>query len=257
MDYSDSYSESSWYSDQYDGSSSDDDNSLAQLVRHNRRSYNWRVDIPIAPYKPGLTLLPKPEWMKSKLEKETELVAPQIVEEEVVVSSPPVAESPWKKIDPTNVSERDPWAFLEPPPKPEPRTAHRDRRRTHDSRNQRRQSGQHQHQQTPVAPSHTSPATGQSPPPISLLSTIDNTDTNRLCKYRSDCRMNKDGRCGMVHTLEEWKPRICRFKNRCSRKMSCGYHHPDVPIKDYLSCMIKRADSIYQKNAILYEKYLR
>lgn len=85
---------------------------------------------------------------------------------------------------------------------------------------------------------------------------IDNSNTNKLCKYKNDCRMNKTNSCTMVHSLAEWKPRICRFNNGCRRKNSCGYYHTEMPLKEYLRLMLNTKDSMYAKNAVLYQKYM-
>ena len=69
--------------------------------------------------------------------------------------------------------------------------------------------------------------------------------------------MNEKGSCTMIHDLNAWKPRICRFDTKCKRKNACGYHHHDVPIQVFLAQMIKRKDTVYNKNAALYSKYIR
>lgn len=85
---------------------------------------------------------------------------------------------------------------------------------------------------------------------------IDNSNTNKLCKYKTECRMNKNNNCNMVHSLAEWKPRICRFNQGCRRKRNCGYYHTDTPLAEYLKSMIHTKETIYAKNSVLYEKYL-
>lgn len=133
------------------------------------------------------------------------------------IQSPITTTNPWKKIEKTQVDE-DPWKFLEPK-KP-----------------------------TVVVP-----------PPAKMEKkkyVIDNTNTNKLCKYKDECRMNRNKNCTMVHSLAEWRPRVCRFNNGCRRKNLCGYYHTDFPIKDYLRMLIATKDSIYAKNSTLYEKYL-
>lgn len=81
-------------------------------------------------------------------------------------------------------------------------------------------------------------------------------ENNKLCKYRNECQMNKRGNCNMVHSVNDWRPRICRFDTTCRRKNTCGYHHSDVPIRIFLANMIKKRDTIYNKNSSLYSKYL-
>lgn len=126
---------------------------------------------------------------------------------------------PWAKVEPAPAGI-DPWAFLEPPPPPPPkREVRRERERKPAPR-------------------------------------IDNSNTNKLCKHKNDCRMNKHNNCDMVHSLQDWKPRICRFNNNCKRKAGCGYYHTNTPIKEYLRLMINTPDTIYAKNSQYYTKYL-
>jgi hypothetical protein len=166
-----------------------------------------------------LTILPKPSFMIRSTDDGNTRTLHDILPQEVAPDRPALT---WKTIeDPVNI-ERDPWAFLEKPIQAKPRNV------SSASNNQNRQHS----------------------------SSFQNVDTNRLCKYKDECRMNRNGRCYMVHSLEEWKPRMCKFLVRCRRKQSCGYHHPDVPIKDYLQLMINKQDSIYAKNASLYSLYL-
>lgn len=148
--------------------------------------------------------------------------------------------NPWK-IE-TAVVPHDPWSFLEPSPPPRPPPPRPERRNTH--RNDRRQNDVHQ--------SLLLPAT--SPPPSRNHHT--NTISNKLCKYGADCRMNKERRCTMVHQLTQWNPPLCRHNTACSHKSSCGYYHTDQPIRVFLGLMIKKKDTLYNKHASLYEKYI-
>jgi len=151
--------------------------------------------------------------------------------------------SAWKPIDTTVQPPRDPWAFLEKPrpvsrPVPNP------------SRSSR-----------PVSLLSSSPNASRSSRPVSLLNPHPTPRTefaeyNKLCKYKDSCRMHRDGNCTMVHSLRDWKPKICRFNTTCSKKTTCGYHHSDVPLREYLSVMIKKKDTLYSKNAHLYQHYL-
>lgn len=186
-----------------------------------------------------------------------------------VSASPAPIISPWKKIEPPSIEE-DPWKFLTPvtpPSSPRRRPSHRDhhhrdrdhhqggggRNNVHHNNNNNNGYGQnrnHHHNGNGNGNNRTNHQNHHE------SSKIDNSDTNKLCKYKKDCRMNEHGKCTMVHDLSEWKPRICRFDTRCKRKNQCGYHHHDVPIHVYLSQMIKRKESVYHKNAALYSKYL-
>ena len=84
----------------------------------------------------------------------------------------------------------------------------------------------------------------------------EDTSSIKLCKYADDCRMNKNGRCSMIHSLDQWKPRECRANQRCQKGDGCDYYHTNTPISQYLAMMMKKKDSIYWKNASLYQKYL-
>lgn len=143
-----------------------------------------------------------------------------------------ITDNPWKKQPqtPSNTTV-DPWAFLDAMNKPETKKmpVHNNR---HTHNHNRQQSQQ--------------PRT-----------TIDNSNTNKLCKYKNDCRMNKHNNCNMIHSLQEWKPRVCRFNKGCRRKNVCGYYHTDTPLHEYLRILINTEDTIYAKNAMLYQKYLQ
>lgn len=138
-------------------------------------------------------------------------------DDSIVESSSPEVKT-WKKLENEGNFE-DPWKFLEDM-KPKPQERHVENRRP------------------PQKP-------------------IDNSNTNKLCKYKNECRMNKNNNCNMVHSLAEWKPRICRFNQGCRRKRNCGYYHTDTPLAEYLKSMIHTKDTIYAKNSVLYEKYLQ
>lgn len=196
---------------------------------------------PPIPHYTGLKLemLSKPEYMMTESKdgdtwgianrrrRHSKFVAPKkrlVLEEEEKKPESPKG-SMWKKIE--VMDRKDPWAFLEEKkPVPKPRVAP-PKERVH-----------HHHSTT------------------SNTSSSQDRDCSKLCKYKDDCRMNKSGRCTMVHSLREWKPRICKFNNRCNKKQVCGYYHADQPIRDFLVQMLKRKDSIYQKNSMFYEKYL-
>ena len=137
----------------------------------------------------------------------------------------PVATNPWKPMN-TNSPPEDPWKFLEEMNKPAP---NKERPTREPRREDRRRT---------------------------ISRPIDNSNTNKLCKYKGECRMNKNNNCNMVHDLSAWKPRICRFNNSCKRKNQCGYYHTDTSLADYLKVMMKMPESIYAKNSSLYEKYL-
>jgi hypothetical protein len=61
----------------------------------------------------------------------------------------------------------------------------------------------------------------------------------------------------MVHTLEEWNPKVCHLNARCKRKNECGFYHTETTKEVHLSTLIKTQDTIYHKNAGLYQKYTR
>lgn len=175
-------------------------------------------------YECPLVLLPNPYTKQYKPEKQA-IEAPEIVHVEPEITG---STTPWKKIE--GLPQEDCWKFLEkpqPPPKKE--------------RERRSPPPNHQRED------RKKPAT---------RSAIDNSNTNKLCKYKGECRMNKNNNCSMVHSLAEWKPRVCRFNNACKRKNVCGYYHTDTPTAEYLRVMIRTADTIYAKNAPMYEKYL-
>lgn len=152
-------------------------------------------------------------------------------------------ENPWKK--PTSpITNIDPWAFLDSLNKPEIKKTINNRHNNNQHRNSNN-NHHHQHQHHRQQPQ-------QQPP----RSTIDNSNTNKLCKYKNDCRMNKNKSCNMIHSLQEWKPRVCRFNKGCRRKNQCGYYHTDMPLNEYLRILIITEDTIYAKNAALYQKYL-
>lgn len=181
-------------------------------------------------YTCDLVVLPNPyeKLNTKKTEKKADILQVEPVVINVDENVSPTITNPWKKIDES--TSVDCWKFLDdlekkkkqPPPKYE-------RHPVHNNRVEDRKTQRH---------------------------TIDNSNTNKLCKYKGDCRMNKNNSCNMVHSLAEWVPRVCRFNNRCKRKNQCGYYHKDTPLVDYLRLMIKTSDTIYAKNAALYEKYL-
>lgn len=171
-------------------------------------------------YKCDLVVLPHPYKKKDIGNEEEKPVLPLPPQS---APSSPVCTNPWKKIETDGCMEEDPWKFLE------------------DKKEVTRPL-------SPPAPKAVAERKKQ---------VIDNSNTNKLCKYKGDCRrMNRHHSCTMVHSLAEWKPRICRFNNGCRRKSSCDYYHTETSLKEYLRVMIATKDSIYAKNSTLYEKYL-
>jgi hypothetical protein len=177
-------------------------------------------------YKCELVVLPNPYKKEIKKEEES-YIARQAPDVENFIKPEPIL-NPWKKIEEPPIHDNhDPWKFLDvikknqekKPPVQEPRKEEKKK------------------------PQHT--------PRV-----IDNSNTNKLCKYKDECRMNKNNKCSMVHSLAEWRPRVCRFNNGCKRKTLCGYYHTDTPPNEYLKIMMKTQESIYAKNSALYEKYL-
>lgn len=181
-----------------------------------------------------LVLLPKPSFMISKETETTPFLIPSPESEKKEEIERPM----WKKIDYTETPAPDPWAFLEQT-KEIKKKINPQRKEREDTRRK--------------PPRPPRPSSSSRP---SLLAPIDNSQTNRLCKYKDACRMNREGKCSMVHSIDQWKPRICRFQSNCSRKNECGYYHPDTSPRQYLAVMLKKQDSIYHSNANLYEKYL-
>jgi len=209
-------------------------------------------------------------------------------EEISIPSSPPLSSSPppppppkpmavtnpWKKVDPV-VENRDPWAFLKPArsdfhfqsssrpskyhysepvrepryPKSlllsQPQQPQQSQQQSHHSQQQSQQPQKQQQQsQSQSQSQHRQPRSNHPP-------------SNKLCKYAKDCRMNKEKRCTMVHTLEEWNPKVCHLNARCKRKNECGFYHTETTKEVHLSTLIKTQDTIYHKNAGLYQKYTR
>lgn len=201
---------------------------------------------------------PKPRFIV--LTKPSTIPPPSIVTEEIKrpVEAPPKPKTmPWKKLEP--IVDRDPWKFLEPPPPP---------RRYHDhpfsssSRSHRRDpppppqslllsSSRESREKSLLLPAAAAASRNENPRPRAP------DNSNKLCKYGADCRMDREKRCSMVHSLKDWKPKICHLNARCPRKNDCGYYHTSIPIETYLSGLLKKNDAIYSKNASLYQKYLR
>jgi hypothetical protein len=222
----DSYSsgwERSSVSDEYWGSTSTeekDDDFCAMGEFYVPPQQTTGIKIFDLEYKCDLVVLPHP-YKKKDIGRDDEKPVFPLPSPQSVPSSP-VCVNPWKKIETEGCVEEDPWKFLEakkevpPPPPPAPKAVAERKKQV-----------------------------------------IDNSNTNKLCKYKGDCRrMNRHHSCTMVHSLAEWKPRICRFNNGCRRKSSCGYYHTETSLKEYLRVMIATKDSIYAKNSALYEKYL-
>lgn len=181
-------------------------------------------------YKCELVVLPNPyEKLHTKQKEEKHVL--QDMEPVVEDTNATTITNPWKKIDPLENNGDDCWKFL-------------------DEIEKKKQPPRHQR-----APVHNN-RTDDKKRTHTQRHTIDNSNTNKLCKYKGECRMNKNNSCSMVHSLAEWRPRVCRFNIRCKRKTQCGYYHTDTPVVDYLRVMIKATDTIYAKNSALYEKYL-
>lgn len=183
-------------------------------------------------YKCELVVLPNPYHKLNSVKPpsvkdEEEPEEKQEEKEEDKTETVPVA-NPWKVGNSPPQYTEDPWKFLEEMNKPaeKERTYSREHKRERDDRRK------------------------------TISRPIDNSNTNKLCKYKEECRMNKNNQCGMVHALSAWKPRVCRFNHNCKRKTMCGYYHSNMSLADYLRIMIQTPDSIYAKNSALYEKYL-
>lgn len=177
-------------------------------------------------YKCEMVVLPNPYQNTFPEQKTIPIRKPEKIKEQPEEEVPVVTiNNPWKPMGSTSPTE-DPWKFLEEMNKP---AVNKERPAREPRREERRRT---------------------------LSRPIDNSNTNKLCKYKGECRMNRNNNCNMVHDLSAWKPRICRFNNNCKRKKQCGYYHTDMPIADYLKNMMKMPDSIYAKNSSLYEKYL-
>jgi hypothetical protein len=175
-------------------------------------------------YKCELVVLPNPyKQNKNNTKKQEEMI--QIAESSSVEQTIE-AINPWKKEETPSGASVDPWKFLDDMKKPAEKHTREPRRER--EREERRK----------------------------ISRPIDNSNTNKLCKYKGDCRMNKNNNCNMIHSLAEWKPRVCRFNNNCKRKAGCGYYHTDTPIAEYLKIMMKTRDTIYAQNSALYTQYL-
>lgn len=212
-------------SDYWDSSSEydDDDEDLTVPVeRFTQPKSTGKPTLFDMEYKCELVVLPNP-YQNTHAEQKT-LVVKEIEDIQEQSEPVPIAINPWKAVETTSRTE-DPWKFLEEMKKP----AEKEKPSRDPRREERRRT---------------------------LSRPIDNSNTNKLCKYKGECRMNKNNNCNMVHDLSAWKPRICRFNNSCKRKNQCGYYHTDTSLADYLRVMIKMPESIYAKNSSLYEKYL-
>jgi hypothetical protein len=222
--------------DSSSGSEYEDDDNLAATVVHAERfqqpKSTGKPTLFDMEYKCELLVLPNPYQKNTNTAQKKTLLPAEKAEDDDIQGKPeetvpiPAIQNPWKPMDAASPSE-DPWKFLNEMHKPV--DADKERPAREPRREERRRT-------------HSRP--------------IDNSNTNKLCKYKGECRMNKNNNCNMVHDLSAWKPRICRFNNSCKRKNQCGYYHTDMRLADYLKNMIKVADSIYAKNSALYEKYL-
>lgn len=182
-------------------------------------------------YECKLVVLPNPYTKQFATTSDTRMDEDEETEEEqqdMDTAQPTDTANPWKKVEGT--FSENPWEFLEKPPTPPPtlKFLTKPSERVH-----------HHHHH---------------PPPHQK---IDNSNTNKLCKYKTECRMNRNNNCNMVHSLSDWKPKICRFNNGCRRKKSCAYYHTETPIAEFLKLMISTDNTIYAKNSSLYEKYLK
>lgn len=214
---SDYWESSSEYADD------DDDNFTTHVERFEQPKRTGKPTLFDMEYKCELVVLPNP-YHNTHAEQKC-LPIKQDEDIQVQPEDVPVAMNPWKPINTTSPTE-DPWKFLEDMNKP---AAGKERPIREPRREERRKT---------------------------ISRPIDNSNTNKLCKYKNECRMNKNNNCNMVHELSAWKPRICRFNNNCKRKSQCGYYHTDISLADYLRVMMKVPDSLYAKYSVLYEKYL-
>lgn len=205
-------------------STSEYEEELVEVERFEQPKRTGKSTLFDMEYKCELVVLPNP-YQRANADPKTIPVEKQ---EEIPVQpeETPIL-NPWKPIDKkTSPQEsQDPWKFLEEMNKP----VEKERPVREPRREERRKT---------------------------ISRPIDNSNTNKLCKYKDECRMNKNNNCSMVHALAAWKPRICRFNNSCKRKHSCGYYHTDTSMADYLRVMINIPETIYAKNSSLYEKYL-
>lgn len=212
-------------SDGWDSSTEDDNDLTIHSERFEQPKSTGKPTLFDMEYKCELVVLPNPYQKKTHADQKTTLCLQEMEEFQVQPEDVSVvAMNPWKPINPSSPPE-DPWRFLEEMKKP---AAEKERPVREPRRDERRR----------------------------ISRPIDNSNTNKLCKYKGECRMNKNNNCNMVHDLSAWKPRICRFNNNCKRKNQCGYYHTDTSLADYLRIMMKMNDSIYAKNSSLYEKYL-
>lgn len=178
-------------------------------------------------YECKLVALPNPytkQFATTGMDKDEDTEEEELHDNLEITSQPTETTNPWKKVEGT--FSKDPWEFLEKPTTPPPPTL--------KFLTKPAEKVYHHHHQK-----------------------IDNSNTNKLCKYKTECRMNRNNNCNMVHSLSEWKPKICRFNNGCRRKKSCAYYHTETPIAEYLKLMISTENTIYTKNSSLYEKYLK
>lgn len=212
--------------------SSDTEQEEEHVVRPNEPFYKplvpsvYGTKIFDLEYECKLVVLPNPYNKQTVAVMDDEVVEDK-VEEEPEPTTTTTTTVPWKKVEGSFAD--DPWEFLEKPATPPPPTLKflpKATERAHHQPN-------HNHQK------------------------IDNSNTNKLCKYKTECRMNRNNNCNMVHSLADWKPKICRFNNGCRRKKSCSYYHTETPIADYLRLMISTESTIYAKNSALYQKYLK
>lgn len=61
--------------------------------------------------------------------------------------------------------------------------------------------------------------------------------------------------CHLPHSLEEWTPKLCKYKEGCSRKAECSFWHMEMESKREYLTRVLRFDSVFlRKNR---NQYLR
>lgn len=77
---------------------------------------------------------------------------------------------------------------------------------------------------------------------------IQNENINRsdlLCCMKSD----HDDKCKLCHDLNNWNPKICKYKKNCLKSESCIFFHKNYESKsDYLKRCFTFDNSYYQKH---------
>lgn len=77
-------------------------------------------------------------------------------------------------------------------------------------------------------PVKTSPEKEQAPHVV--MPTPQPNQKTRMCKFASNCRRSN---CMFAHTLNEFSPLICRFKDGCKFGKTCRYFHPGSETKEF------------------------